>query len=80
MLTLQELKEITETTKHGIKMPTARNLRETGRAVAEKNLKNDTWITAYQNGYALYHANGHSTVFPIHTCCLLYTSPSPRDS
>ena len=36
MLTLQELKEITETTKHGIKMPTARNLRETGRAVAEK--------------------------------------------
>ena len=75
MLTLQELKEITETTKHGIKMPTARNLRETGRAVAEKNLKNDTWITAYQNGYALYHANGHSTVFPIHTCgAYLYVS------
>ena len=75
MLTLQELKEITETTKHGIKMPTARNLRETGRAVAEKHLKNDTWITAYQNGYALYHANGHSTVFPIHTCgAYLYVS------
>ena len=75
MLTLQELKEITETTKHGIKMPTARNLRETGRAVAEKNLKNDTWITAYQNGYALYHASGHSTVFPIHTCgAYLYVS------
>ena len=56
-------------------MPTARNLRETGRAVAEKNLKNDTWITAYQNGYALYHANGHSTVFPIHTCgAYLYVS------
>ena len=75
MLTLQELKEITETTKYGIKMPTARNLRETGRAVAEKHLKNDTWITAYQNGYALYHASGHSTVFPIHTCgAYLYVS------
>ncbi len=75
MLTLQELKEITETTKHGIKMPTARNLRETGRAVAEKRLKNDTWITAYQNGYALYHASGHSTVFPIHACgAYLYVS------
>lgn len=75
MLTLQELKEIIETTKHGIKMPTARNLRETGRAVAEKQLKNDTWITAYQNGYALYHASGHSTVFPIHTCgAYLYVS------
>ena len=75
MLTLQELKEITETTKHGIKMPTARNLRETGRAVAEKYLKNDTWITAYQNGYALYHACGHNTVFPLHTCgAYLYVS------
>lgn len=75
MLTLQELKEITETTKHGIKMPTARNLRETGKTVAEKHLKNDAWITAYQNGYALYHANGHSTVFPIHTCgAYLYVS------
>ena len=75
MLTLQELKEITETTKHGIKMPTARNLRETGKTVAEKHLKNDAWITAYQNGYALYHASGHSTVFPIHTCgAYLYVS------
>lgn len=75
MLTLQELREITETTKHGIKMPTARNLRETGKTVAEKHLKNDTWITAYQNGYALYHASGHSTVFPIHTCgAYLYVS------
>ena len=75
MLTLQELKEITETTKQGTKMPTARNLRETGRTVAEKHLKNDTWITAYQNGYALYHASGHYTVFPIHTCgAYLYVS------
>lgn len=75
MLTLQELKEITETTKHGIKMPTARNLRETGRAVEEKHLKDDTWITAYQNGYALYHTCGHSTVFSIHTCgAYLYVS------
>ena len=75
MLTLQELKEITETTKQGIRMPTARNLRETGRAVAEKYLQNDTWITAYQNGYALYHACGHNTVFPIHLCgAYLYIS------
>ena len=67
-MTLQELKEITEIPEHGRKMPTARNLRNTGRLVAEKELKNDTWIAAYQNGYALYHAGGHSTVFPVHTC------------
>lgn len=56
-------------------MPTAKNLRETGRAVAEKQLENDTWIAAYQNGYALYRACGHSTVFSIHTCgAYLYVS------
>ena len=42
---------------------------------AEKELKNDTWIAAYQNGYALYCACGHSTVFPVHTCgAYLYMS------
>lgn len=75
MLTLQELKEITEIPEQRIKVPTAKNLRETGRAVAEKQLENNTWIAAYQNGYALYHACGHSIVFPIHTCgTYLYVS------
>lgn len=75
MLTLEELKEITEIPEQRTKTPTAKNLRETGRAVAEKQLENNTWITAYQNGYALYNACGHSTVFPIHTCgAYLYVS------
>lgn len=74
-MTLQELKEIIEIPEHGIKIPTAKYLRETGRAVAERQLENNTWIAAYQNGYALYHACGHSTVFQIHTCgAYLYTS------
>ena len=67
-MTLQKLKEITEIPEHGRRAPSARNLRETGRAVAEKQLTDDTWIAVYQNGYALYHACGHSTVFPICTC------------
>ena len=67
-MTLQKLKEITEIPEHGRRAPSARNLRETGRAVAEKQLTDDTWIAVYQNGYALYHACGHSTVFPIYTC------------
>lgn len=74
-MTLYELKEIIEIPEHGIKMPTAKYLRETGRAVAEKQLENNTWIAAYQNGYALYCACGHSTVFPVHTCgAYLYVS------
>ena len=74
-MTLQELKQITEIPEEGRKIPTAKNLRETGRAVAEKQLINDIWIVAYQNGYALYHAYGHYTVFPIHICVdYLYVS------
>lgn len=74
-MTLHELKETIEIPEHGIKVPTAKYLRETGRTVAEKQLENNTWIAAYQNGYALYHACGHSTVFQIHTCgAYLYTS------
>ena len=75
MLTLQELKGIIEIPEQRTKIPTAKNLRDTGRAVAEKQLENNTWIAAYQNGFALYHACGHSTVFPIHTCgAYLYVS------
>ena len=74
-MTLQELKETTKTPEQGIKMPTAKNLRETGKAVAEKQIGNDTWIAVYQNGYVLYRACGHSTVFSIHTCgAYLYIS------
>ena len=74
-MTLQELKEITEIPEPRIKVPTTKNLRETGSAVAKKQIRNDTWIAVYQNGYALYHACGHSTVFPIHTCgAYLYVS------
>ena len=68
MLTLQELKEEIEIPVQKSKMPTAKKLKETGVAVAEKQLKNGTRITAYQNGYALYHICGHDTVFSIHTC------------
>ena len=74
-MTLQDLKEITKIPEQRIKVPTAKKLRETGRAVAEKQIENNTWITVYQNGYALYHACGHSTVFSIHTCgAYLYVS------
>lgn len=68
MLTLQELKKITAIPEQGVKTPTAKRLRGTGEAVAEKKLGKGAWIVAYQNGYALYHVGGHSTVFSIHIC------------
>ena len=67
-MTLQELKETTEIPEYGVKIPTAKKLRESSRLVAEKQLENDTWIAAYQDGYALYYSCGHNTVFPIQLC------------
>ncbi len=68
MMTLQELKQSVETAAQGQKIPTAKNIRESGVAVAKEKLDGDTEITAYRNGYALYSNCRAATVFPIHTC------------
>ena len=49
-------------------MPTARELRSTGKLIAEKKLGESAGIAAYQNGYAVYHAGRDTTVFRIHAC------------
>lgn len=67
-LTLQELKDIVAIPEHGMKLPTARKLWENGVVVAEKHLGKEVHMVAFQNGYAMYSAFGHSTVFPIHGC------------
>lgn len=68
MLTLQELKKITPIPRQGVKAPTAKRLRENDEALVEKRIGKETWIAVYRNGYALYHAEGHSTVFAVHAC------------
>lgn len=68
MLTLQELKQMTDIPKRGKKIPTAKYLRENGTVISKKQLGKDVEITAYQNGYALYQVGRHFTVFPIHSC------------
>ena len=68
MMTLQELKEIIVIPEDGMKTPSAKQLGENGRVVAKKYFEEDAWIVAYQEGYALYHAYGCSTVFLIHKC------------
>lgn len=68
MMTLQELKEIIVIPEGGMKTPSAKQLGENGREVAKKYFGEDAWIVAYQEGYALYHAYGCSTVFLINGC------------
>lgn len=68
MRTLWELKRIVDDPVNKEKIPTAKHLKENGTAVISKNLGSDAQIDAYSNGYALYQAGGHSTVFPVHVC------------
>lgn len=68
MLTLQELKQIVDVPGFGRKLPTAKQLREFKLEIAKKRLGMDSEIIVYQNGYALYHVEKHSTVFKLHSC------------
>lgn len=68
MLTLQELKRIPDMPGYGAKLPTAKQLRESGKVVAKERLGQGAEIAVYQNGYVLYRADSRSTVFPFHSC------------
>ena len=68
MLTLQELKRISDVPGYGAKLPTAKQLRESGLAVVQERIGQDSEIAAYRSGYVLYQVGRHSTVFPLHSC------------
>ena len=68
MLTLQELKKITDMPGDGENLPTAKQLRITGLVVAQKQLGQEAEISAYRNGCALYQVGKRSTVFFFHPC------------
>ena len=65
MLTLQELKQIVDVPYPGMKIPTAKKLKEYGTVIAKKSMGCETEILAFQNGYALYQVSRFTTVFPI---------------
>lgn len=50
MLTLRELKNIAETAPSGQKTPTARELRSSGKLIAERKIGESAGIAAYRNG------------------------------
>lgn len=68
MLTLQELKQITDIPGNQGKLPTARQLRESGVVIAKERLGGETEIFVYQDGFVLYQTGKYSTVFPLHPC------------
>lgn len=68
MLTLQELKSGIAIPKSSMRVPTARELKESGRVIADKKLSVDAEICVYENGYAIYQVCRRSTVFSVHSC------------
>ena len=68
MLTLQELKQITDMPGNQGKLPTARQLRESGVVIAKERFGGETEISVYQDGFVLYRTGKYSTVFPLHSC------------
>ena len=68
MLTLQELKRITAIPENQGKLPTARQLRESGVVIAKERFGGETEISVYQDGFVLYRTGKYSTVFPLHSC------------
>lgn len=68
MLTLQELKKCVTIPELDKKIPTAKQLRESGSVVVMEKVGEDTELCVYQNGYVLYRVCKHSTVFPLYLC------------
>ena len=68
MLTLQELRKTMDAPDAGMKIPTAKELRESGQIIASKKLGMGAEIYVYKCGHAIYQICGRSTVFPVHSC------------
>ena len=69
MLTLKELKKMVNLTESNGRVPTARQLMESGEEVIVKEiLSRETAISVYANGFVLYRAGKHYTVFSIEDC------------
>ena len=56
MLTLQELKQFVGEMGDRGKLPTARQLRESGSVVARERLGGEAEVSVYQDGCVLYQA------------------------
>ena len=69
MMTLRELKDVVTVADMKTPIPKAGTLINAGIPVVVKEVINaDTQIMVFENGYVLYIAGDHNTVFPLHNC------------
>lgn len=67
MITLRMLKESVRVPESGAKLPTWKELRESGTAVCARKQtgEDDAEVSVYETGYVLYRIGTRYTVFPI---------------
>ena len=66
---LSDLKKLVPVAEEREKVPTIFSLVESDASVVARDLISaDTDVTVYSNGYVLYRAGDHATVFPLHEC------------
>lgn len=69
MLTLKELKGMVNLAEDNGRVPTAKQLIESGEEIIVKEVfDQETTISVYANGFVLYRSEKHYTVFPISDC------------
>ena len=66
-VTLRELRTQISATSEG-KLPTFKQLMEMKSAVVAQKVVNTALLTVYQNGYAVYEADGARTVMAVDRC------------
>ena len=66
-VTLRELRTQISATSEG-KLPTFKQLMEMKSAVVAQKVVNTALLTVYQNGYAVYEADGARTVMAVDSC------------
>ena len=66
-VTLRELRTQISATSEG-KLPTFKQLMEMKSAVVAQKVVNTALLTVYQNGYAVYEADGARTVMTVDRC------------
>ena len=68
MVTLQEVKQLTETPEPGANVPSAKRLKDCGNVLLFRRMGRGAKLAVYREGYAVYEIGKNATVFPVAAC------------
>lgn len=65
MLTLRELRGRVDLPEEGTRVPSWKQLEESGSKIVVKEIVGNSQIAVYENGFVIYESRGYMTVFPF---------------